>query len=291
MPPLVAQIEIDVGDLWENIRSEVFQSFAVLLIALVVWWIIRSTGRRWIRRVDQKAEAADDHDELERAQRLHTLWSVGEAVLVIVTLALVVVTLMAIWGIPIAPLVAAAGVIGIALGFGAQDFVKDVIAGFFIVLEDQYSIGDVVRIADVSGTVEQIRLRTTVLRDLDGHTHHVPNGEIKVASNLTAGFSRVVVDVGVAYREPVDAVIAVVQDEMNRFAADSDWEASFLEPPEVLGVNELADWAVEIRVLMTVRADDRWLVKREFLRRIKVRFDTDGIEIPFPSLPVVQAPG
>lgn len=288
MRVLVAQSDIDMSELWENIRSEVFQSLALLVTALVVWWLVRHAGRRWIAKVDRKAEASDDHHATERAQRLHTLWSVGEAVLIVVIVALVVVTLMAIWGIPIAPLVAAAGVIGIAIGFGAQDFVKDVIAGFFIVFEDQYSIGDVVRIADVSGSVEQIRLRTTVLRDLDGHTHHVPNGEIKVASNLTAGFSRVVVDLGVAYKEPIGEVIDVVRDELALFVADVDWEASFLEAPEVLGVNELADWAVEVRVLLTVRADDRWVVKREFLRRIKDRFDAEGIEIPFPYLKVIQ---
>ena len=285
---LLAQSEFDVTELWENTRSEVFQSLALLVMALLVWWLIRLTGRRWIARVAREVEVSDDHQALERAQRLHTLWSVGEAILVIVVVALIVVTMMAIWGIPIAPLVAAAGVIGIAVGFGAQDFVRDVIAGSFIVLEDQYAIGDVVQIAGVSGTVEQIRLRTTVLRDLDGHTHHVPNGEIKVASNLTAGFSRVVIDLGVAYKEQVDEVIDVVRDELDRFAADPDWEASFLEPPEVLGVNELADWAVEVRVLLTVRADDRWRVKREFLRRIKGRFDADGIEIPFPYLKVIQ---
>jgi small conductance mechanosensitive channel len=285
---LLAQSEFDVTELWENIRSEVFQSLALLVMASLVWWLIRLTGRRWIARVVREVEASDDHQALERAQRLHTLWSVGEAILVIVVVALIVVTMMAIWGIPIAPLVAAAGVIGIAVGFGAQDFVRDVIAGSFIVLEDQYAIGDVVQIAGVSGTVEQIRLRTTVLRDLDGHTHHVPNGEIKVASNLTAGFSRVVIDLGVAYKEQVDEVLDVVRDELDRFAADPDWEASFLEPPEVLGVNELADWAVEVRVLLTVRAGDRWRVKREFLRRIKGRFDADGIEIPFPYLKVIH---
>jgi len=285
---LLAQSGFDVTELWENIRSEVFQSLALLVMALLVWWLIRLAGRRWIARVAREVEVSDDHQALERAQRLHTLWSVGEAILVIVVVALIVVTMMAIWGIPIAPLVAAAGVIGIAVGFGAQDFVRDVIAGSFIVLEDQYAIGDVVQIAGVSGTVEQIRLRTTVLRDLDGHTHHVPNGEIKVASNLTAGFSRVVIDLGVAYKEQVDEVIDVVRDELDRFAADPDWEASFLEPPEVLGVNELADWAVEVRVLLTVRADDQWRVKREFLRRIKGRFDADGIEIPFPYLKVIH---
>lgn len=285
---LLAQSGSDMTELWENVRSEVFQSLALVAMALLVWWLIRLTGRRWIARVDREAEGSGDHQMLERAQRLHTLWSVGEAILVIVVVALVVVTMMAIWGIPIAPLVAAAGVIGIAVGFGAQDFVRDVIAGSFIVLEDQYAIGDVVRIAGVSGTVEQIRLRTTVLRDLDGHTHHVPNGEAKVASNLTSGFSRVVVDLGVAYKEQVDEVLDVVKDELDRFTTDPDWEASFLEPPEVLGVNELADWAVEVRVLLTVRADDRWRVKREFLRRIKGRFDAEEIEIPFPYLKVIQ---
>jgi small conductance mechanosensitive channel len=202
-----------------------------------------------------------------------------------------IVMVLAIWGVPIAPVVASLSVVGIGIGFGAQDFVKDVIAGLFVLTEDQYAVGDVVDLAGVSGTVVDVRLRTTVLRGLDGSVYHVPNGAVRVATNLTHEYSRVVVDIAVAYEESVDRVIDVISDEAGVFASDPDWAPRFVDQPTVLGVDELAESGVIVRVLMTTDPDERWTVKREFLRRIKNRLDGEGIEIPYPHLTITPRSG
>jgi small conductance mechanosensitive channel len=267
--------------------AELAASITVVLSAIVLLWIAKRSIKRWSSRVDRHYVTSDDHDDRERGQRLVTLTGVMVMLLRIVVWAIVLLTIMGIWGIPMAPFVAAAATIGIAIGFGAQDLVKDVIAGFFILVEDQFGIGDVVSIGGVSGTVENITLRTTVLRDLDGNEYHVPNGHIVVTTNMTRGFARVVADVGVSYGADVDRAIAVIFDEITTMADDPEWSHAFLKPPEMLGVNSLSDSAVEIRAVATVIPEERWTVKREFNRRIKNRLDDEGIEIPYNYLNVV----
>ena len=187
-----------------------------------------------------------------------------------------------------APFLVVGTTIGIAIGFGAQDFVKDVIAGFLILLEDQYAIGDVVTIAGVSGSVESIQLRTTVLRDLQGNRHHVPNGHIAVSSNLTAEFARLVIDVPVSYDTDLDHAIEVISDEAELFSLEDEWRGMFISEPQMLGVNKLDDSSVNIRLLMTLTTEDRWTVKRAFLLRLKKRLDREGIEIPFQYMTVIM---
>jgi small conductance mechanosensitive channel len=267
--------------------SELVGSMAVVLGAVVLLWITKRSIERWSSRVDSQYVASDDHNDRERGQRLVTLTGVMVMLLRVVVWAIVILTIMGIWGIPMAPFVAATATVGIAIGFGAQDLVKDVIAGFFILVEDQFGIGDVVSISGVSGTVENITLRTTVLRDLDGNEYHVPNGHIVVTTNMTQGFARVVADVGVSYGTDVDQAMAVILDEATVMADDPAWSHAFLKPPEMLGVNSLSDSAVEIRVMATVIPEERWTVKREFNRRIKNRLDAEGIEIPYNYLNVV----
>jgi small conductance mechanosensitive channel len=158
----------------------------------------------------------------------------------------------------------------------------------FVLAEDQYALGDVVQLAGVSGTVEEIRLRTTVLRDLDGSIHHVPNGEVRVATNLTYEFSRVVVDLSVAYEESVDRALEVISEVAERFASDPEWSSAVVEDPQVLGVDDLGDSGVVIRVLFATDPDMRWNVKREFLRRAKNGLDEAGIEIPYPHITITR---
>lgn len=305
-------MDVDTSEIVPNL----VRSGVVVLLSLVFWFVVTRIGKRWIDGVEnrqkiaaavagalgadqllggqvvEKLGAADhelaDHEAVERHQRFLTLWTVIRAVLAVALAAVVVLILLSIWGIPIAPFIAVGSVIGLGVSLGAQDYVKSVIAGFMIIIEDQYSMGDVITVAGVSGKVEKVRLRTTVMRDLEGNVHHVPNGEIIVASNLTQGFSAVVVDVAVGYGEDVDRVIEVVTDEASQFAADPDWEPFFLEEPQVLGVNLLGDWSVQIRVVFTTTPDQRWSAKREFLRRIKKRLDAEGIEIPFPYRTIVE---
>lgn len=275
------------GDTWDQQGSDIISTFFVVVVALVVLGFLKRAIGRWENRIETQLRASEDQGDRERGQRLVTISDVAQMLLSVVVWTVVVLTVMGIWGIPMTPFVAVGATVGIAVGFGAQDLVRDVIAGFLILVEDQFAIGDVVTIADVSGAVESIKLRTTVLRDLEGNRHHVPNGQIKVASNLTSDFSRLVIDVPVSYDTNVDAAIAIITDEVNVLAASDGWRHRFLKEPEMLGVNKLDDSSVNIRVVMTLTTEDRWTVKREFLRRLKNRLDDEGIEIPFNYLTVV----
>jgi small-conductance mechanosensitive channel len=271
----------------DTYASEMAATVAVLIGAVVVIWFVKRGIRRWSTNVDRRYVASDQHVDRERGQRLVTLTSVALVLVRIVVWVLAILTIMGIWGIPMSPFVAAAATIGIAIGFGAQDLVKDVIAGFFILVEDQFGIGDVVSIGGVSGTVEAITLRTTVLRDLDGNEYHIPNGHIVVTTNMTQGFARVVADIGVSYSTDVDMAMSVILDEAASMADDPGWSESFLGAPEMLGVNGLNDSSVEIRLVAKVIPEERWTVKREFNRRIKNRLDAEGIEIPYNHISVV----
>jgi small conductance mechanosensitive channel len=277
------------GDLVDQWSDEVLASIVVLVGAVLIWWLFRRVGGRTVDRMvksrDTDAAGTDD------IQRINTLWRVLQTVVVVVVLVTVILTIMMIWGLPIGPLVAVGGVVGVAVGFGAQSFIKDVIAGFLIVAEHQYSIGDVVRIADVSGEVQTIRLRTTVLRDLDGNVHHVPNGAITVASNYTQEYSQVVVDVDVGYDQDIDTAIAVIGDELEQFAADPEWADLFMDAPQLLGVEALGESSVKLRALLRVNPSARWTSRRELLRRVKNRLDGEGIGIPYQHLTVVMKEG
>lgn len=260
-------------------QTQLGQTAVVLIGTVIIWWVfVRLVGRA----VDRMA-VGDDIEAAERRQRGQTLWKAGRRVAAIVVAVIWLLTVLNIWDIPITAFVAVGSAVGVAIGFGSQSMVKDVIAGFFILAEDQFGIGDVVSIAGVTGSVVDMRLRVTVLRDLDGNAHYVPNGEITVASNFTQSYAQVVIDVGIAYHESVDAVLEVFDDELRRFAADPEWSGHVIEEPVVLGVQELGDSSVTIRGFLKVAPDQRWLVRREFFRRIKNRFDAESIEIPFPQ--------
>jgi moderate conductance mechanosensitive channel len=283
----MAAVGDGIATFWSNWGFEVVVSIGAVVAALVVIAVLRRGLGRWSARLQQRYSESQDPADREQGQRLMTITGVLSIIIALTVWALVVLTIMAAWGIPMTPLIAVGTTIGVAVGFGAQDFIKDVIGGFFILTEDQYSIGDIVTIAGVSGTVEAITIRTTVLRDLDGYRHFVPNGETRVASNLTSGFSRVVIDVAVSYGTDLDRAIEVVTDEAFSMATDPAWTDSFLEEPQTLGVNELESSSVIIRLLLTTVSEERWTVKREILKRLKQRLDREGIEIPFPYLTVV----
>jgi len=274
--------------IWDDWGFEIVVSVAVLIGALILIIVTKRALARWSQRVQDRYAASPDPADREQGQRILTITSVLSIVISITVWVVVVLTIMATWGIPMSPLVAVGATVGVAVGFGAQDFIKDVIGGFFILVEDQYSVGDVVTVAGVSGSVEAITIRTTILRDLDGNQHHVPNGEIRVASNLTSGFSRVVIDVPVSYDTDLDVALEVITDEAYRMAKEEAWADTFLEDPANLGVNELDHSAVNIRILFTTVSEERWTVKREFLKRIKQRLDREGIEIPYQYVNIID---
>jgi small-conductance mechanosensitive channel len=223
----------------------------------------------------------------EREKRVHTVASllrtVGTSLVVIVAVMMVLREV----GLDITPLMAGAGVAGLAIGFGAQSLIRDVIAGFFILLEDQFHVGDVIQVAGVNGQVEQMTLRLTTVRDLQGTVHFIPNGEIKVVSNLTKEWSRVVLEIGVDYEEDVDRVIEVLAEVGRSLTEDESFGKLVLEPPQVLGVEALTDSQVTIRMLAKTVPFKQWEVARELRRRIKSGFDREGIRAPYPHRVVI----
>ena len=234
---------------------------------------------------------------LERRASGHEEWTrittVGRVLRYTATVIIVMVAGMLVLGelgISIAPILATAGVAGIAIGFGAQSLIRDYLAGFFILLEDQIREGDVVEVAGKGGLVEEVTLRYVRLRDMDGHVHYVPNGEIKLVTNRTRGYATPVIDIGVAYREKVDDVLEVMRETAAALRADPQWQDRIVEDLEVIGVDQWAESAVILRArFKVVPPIQQWNVKREYLKRLKKAFDERGIEIPFPQLTVHKA--
>jgi small conductance mechanosensitive channel len=179
----------------------------------------------------------------------------------------------------VAPILAGAGILGLAVGFGAQNLVRDIISGFFIILEDQFSVGDFITTGAYSGIVEELGLRITRIRDFSGELHIIPNGSIEAVTNRTRGNMRAMIDVGVAYEEDIDHVLAVLEERMRQYGEE---DADVVEGPTVLGVVDLADSSVEIRIMAHTVAMTQWRVERDMRRAIKVKFDELGIEIPYP---------
>ena len=254
----------------------------VIVVSMVVYWMAGIAGRRYVRRMTTKGR--------DRGARAETLWTVLRRVVLLAIGLSALLFIFSIWGWGVAPFLAVGTVLAAAIGFGAQDVVKDFLVGFFMLMEDQYHVGDTVTIAATTGTVEDIQLRVTVLRDLEGNVHYVPNGQITVTSNFTSQYAQPVIDVGIAYEADVDRAMEVLKDELDKLAQDETFGPLITQPPEVLGVTELGQSAVVIRARLTTVADSRWTVRREGLRRIKNRFGAEGISIPFPQVTINQKP-
>jgi small-conductance mechanosensitive channel len=258
----------------------------IVVLALFLAWLARRSIPRAVRLSVAKQRADVEIAETvaleEQEKRVDTLAHVLVLSVQVVIGILALFVILGEAGFELAPLLAGAGIAGIAIGFGAQSLVRDFLAGIFILLENQYGKGDVVRVADIAGKVEGLNLRRTVLRDLDGIVHTIPNGEIRTASNLTRSWSRVNLDVTVGYGEDLDRVTSVLDAVGEELAADPEWAPLIIEPPKVLRVNAFQDSGIEIKVLGTVAPMEQWNVAGQLRRRIKAAFDREGIEIPFP---------
>lgn len=234
--------------------------------------------------VDHLFARLSRHQDTEMLKRSDTLKAVIRNFLFIVVVSIGVMMILESIGFNIGPVLASAGVLGLALGFGAQELVRDVINGFFILMDDQIRVGDVVNIGGHGGLVESVNLRLTKLRDLSGNVHFVRNGQITVVTNMTKEYSRYVFDVGVAYRENVDEVIEVLKQIDEEMRKDAEYGQDILEPLEILGLDRFGDSSVIVKVRTKTKPIRQWAVGREFNRRMKIRFDELGIEIPFPHM-------
>ena len=250
-----------------------------VILTLIALKVAKGLSNRFIALALKKGE-----EDQEFQKRTQTLGSILRYAVSITILIVGIMIILKEVGIAIGPLLAAAGIVGLAVGFGAQSLVKDVITGFFILLEDQIRVGDVVHVAGKAGIVEKINLRTTMLRDLAGNAHYVPNGTIDTVTNMTKEYSRYVFEVGVAYREDVDEVIEVMKEVDEDLRNDPGYKDDILEPLEVFGLDQFADSALIIKARTTTKPIKQWAIGREFNRRLKKKFDEKNIEIPFPHI-------
>ena len=265
----------------EEVGSWAITSGLQILVVIIAMTITTRVLHMAINRTIGRVSEGSDP---ERAKRTETLKSTINSLVNVVLFSVALVIVLGQLGIAIGPILAAAGVLGLAVGFGAQSLVRDVINGFFILLDDQIRVGDVVQIAGTGGLVEKVTLRLVVLRDLAGNVHFVRNGSIDVVTNMTKDYSRYVFDIGVAYREDVDDVISVIRSVDEELRADPAFGESILEPIEILGLDEFADSAIIIKARTKTRPIKQWEIGREFNRRLKRAFDQRGIEIPFPHV-------
>jgi moderate conductance mechanosensitive channel len=277
------------------IRDPGVQILLIVVIALVVIRLARLFVHGIVKALLDRETTEGTAQELsavEIRKRMDTLETLGTNVIRLFVFLIALVMILGALDLDIGPAIAGLGVVGIAVGFGTQSIVRDYFTGALILIENQYSKGDVVTIAGVSGTVEDFSLRRTTLRDLDGVVHTVPNGEVKVASNRTRVWARINQDVTVAYGTDIDKAIEVVDAAGQEMATDPVWKRRVLDPPRVERVEALAEYGVTLKILGTVRAADQWSAAGELRKRLLDAFKTHGIEIPRPQRVVLtrQAP-
>ena len=256
----------------------------ILVVGIGLWYAWKQFFPPLLRRAMAKPRRGEGREGMKR--RTDTLQGVFMSLGKILIIILVVFMVLSEMNINIGPILAGLGIVGIAVGFGAQYLIRDLIAGVFILLENQYRVGDVAKVADVWGLVEEVNLRKTVLRDLDGAVHHVPNGEIRVATNYSKQFARVNLDIPVAYGTDLDRAISVINRVCQEMAAEEDWSKVIRSVPRVLRVNKLGDSGIDIKILGDVKPLEQWRVTGELRLRLKKAFDAEGIEIPWPHTKV-----
>jgi len=263
-----------------------FQVFLIIVLAFAADRISKILVYRAFEQVRGEADLTDT-----RKKRIDTLGKVMTNAVTIVIGAAAALMVIDKIGLDIKAILMGAGVVGVAIGFGAQNLVRDFLGGFFILMESQFSVGDVISAAGCTGLVQAVNLRTTILRDLEGKVHIIPNGEIKVVSNFTKEWSACVLNIGVAYKEDVDHVIEVMKRVGEEFYNDGQFRPMMLGGMEVLGVDGFGDSAIMIKVVFRTKPIMQWTVGREFRKRIKKAFDKEGIEIPFPHCTVYIGQG
>ena len=271
---------------------------AIVLIAIVVRFVLRRAVRRLVRRtVESRLAASLEANPITRVlatatgatserrrQRTETLGSVLSSLISAVVLSVALMMVLSEFDIDLAPLLASAGVAGVALGFGAQSLVKDFLSGIFMLLEDQYGVGDLIDTGEATGTVEEVTLRITKLRDPTGVAWYVRNGEIVRIGNKSQGWSTAIVDLQVSYTEDIDRVQALLATVVAEIYADPEWHDQFVEEPTVAGVEQITGTAMTFRIIAKTGPDEQFAVQREIRERAKVAFDAAGVQAPVPTI-------
>jgi moderate conductance mechanosensitive channel len=279
-------MNIYIQDILEKSLPWLLSGGIKIVAILIAAKILIKVGEKFIAKAVRKAVNNSDKESEER--RENTLIRIFAATLKIVAWTAAFMMILPELGVEVGPILAGAGILGVALGFGAQYMVRDFLAGLFIIMENQYRVGDVVCLDSSCGGVEDITLRRTVLRDLDGKLMYIPNGSFKMAANLTKEYSRCHMDISIAYKENVDKVMELINKVGREMAEESPWKEYILKPIQVLGPgpDRFADSGVIIKVLGETRPLKQWDTLKEFRRRLKAAFDREGVEIPFPQMAI-----
>ncbi len=281
---MTESIKSFLASFWPWFFSHGLKIFFILAIS----WLVTLFGGIFIEKIVRKfivTEKTSENRNAER-QREDTLIRIFSTTINVLVWILAGLMIMSELGFAVGPLLAAAGIAGLAFGFGGQYLIRDLISGLFIIMENQYRIGDVVCFESKCGLVEDISLRMTTLRDLDGTVIHVPHGEVKTVSNLSKGFSRVNLNIGISYSSDLEKVIAVVNRIGQELSNDPAWKESIIKAPQFLRVDDFVDSAIVIKILGDTQPIKQWDVAGELRKRIKLAFDKEGIEIPFPQVVV-----
>lgn len=264
------------GITWDAVFESSLQIFLIIALSWFAFWTLRGL----LRRLERAARSTGHGSRTLEEQRAVTLVGLARSIGTVLIIAAALFMLLESLGVAIGTLLAGAGVIGLAISFGAQSLVRDILSGLFILFENQFGVGDVIRTSGVSGTVEKMTLRIVVLRDIEGAMHVIPNGSITTVSNLTRAFSRAVVEVGVGYEQDADVVIEMLREIAADFWQDPEWKPLLTEEPTVPGIEAFGEAFLRVRMLATTLPLKQWEVARELRRRIKRRFDAEGIVIP-----------
>ena len=273
--------ELDLA--WEWIQEHGLMILVIIVCSVLAYFLLEYL----IRVVTKRIQALDDEEDSELDKRTATISNVLHSTGIALILGIATLMILTEFGVPIAPLLASVGVASLALGLGAQTLVKDVLNGFFFLVENQYTVGDVIEVAGVSGTVEELSLRVTAVRDISGTLHIIPNGEIRKVANKTRDWARAIVDVGITYDEDVDIALQTLQEIGTAMANDVELQGDLLETAVVTGVEGLDDWSVRLRIMVKTEPAQQWQVQRYLRRQIRIVFAEKNIEIAFPRQDVM----
>jgi small conductance mechanosensitive channel len=290
-------MEVDLKDFFASLAtawpailgwllSTGIQIAITLIIAVVVTWLVGFLIKRALRRT----EAAETPEAIDRAKRLKTVLGALRVLAGIVIWVLAGITVLGQLGISIGPILAGLGVVGVAVGFGAQNLVRDLLGGIFLIVENQLRVGDIVRIGDAVGTVEVLNLRITQIRGLDGHLYTVPNGEIKMVENMSMKWSRAIVKVGVAYLSNIERVIEALHKAIEDLKSDETVGHYLIDTPQIKAIDDFAASSLDVALWIKTMPAKQWDTARMARRYIKKRFDEAGIEIPFPQVTLSLGP-
>ena len=278
---------LDFQPIFDWLSNNGVRVLTTLIVAFLIDLLSRLIIGNIIASIITRSKVGD-LGALERKQRAKTVRNVFEKSVTVIVIVVVIIVVLNELGVKVSSLLVGAGVIGIVIGLGAQSIIKDFLNGFFILVENQYDIGDVVEINKLTGTVTEFNFRRTVIRSLDGIEHTIPNGEIGIVSNRTKHWSKAMLDVPVDYDSDVDKVMKVIDKVGEELAKDKDYKDFIINPLHVLGLDDFGESGLIFKVLGKTKAQKQWKVKREFRRRLKKEFDKAGIEIPYPHRVIIE---